>query len=280
MFELICKIAGCRGRSIAVYDNKCVITTDVTTGSLLTHNAQDGEKTILYIDVVGVQFKQCGWTIGYLQLETPSAQMNNLGSNQFSENTFTYESAPNQLVEALRNYIVNRMESYKYNVPAESEFLYQLVTQCEISSCWVNKDVLNRAKAEHKKLEAIWEQKEAEKLRLEQEQEAARLRAEQEQKAEQLRKAQEAMDELRRAAESQGLLSPLHMFLEKANNCTRITEIQTLWKNINWDDSAIVQKIDVKIDEAAQIERLYGSSPKSIQKLLSTIAEIICTPEE
>jgi hypothetical protein len=118
MAKLICVLKGVRGRSLKLYDTKCVITTSVTAGSLLTHNATDGEKTVFLIDVVGVQFKQSGFTIGYLQLETPSIQMNNKDSNFFSENTFTFEDGKNgvsnQLMQEVYKYVVYRVESLKY----------------------------------------------------------------------------------------------------------------------------------------------------------------------
>lgn len=118
MSKLICSIEGVRGRSIEVFDNKCIITTNVTLGSLLTNNALDGEKTIFYIDVVGVQFKPSAITIGYLQLETSSMQMNNKSSNMFSENTFTFEGddTMNKLMREVRDYIVSRIEGYKYGL--------------------------------------------------------------------------------------------------------------------------------------------------------------------
>ena len=90
MAKLICDLVGCRGRRMKLYDTKCVIITDKTVGSLITGNITDGEKTIYLKDVVGVQFKKSGMLIGYLQLETPSMQMNNQKDNMFSENTFTY----------------------------------------------------------------------------------------------------------------------------------------------------------------------------------------------
>ena len=122
MSKLICEINGVRGRRIAVYDNKCVITTDATLGSFLTSNALDGEKTIFYADVVGVQFKRCSATLGYLQLETPSMQMNNQTNNMFSENTFTFDESgdvTNFQMAKVRDYIVARIEGYKYGTLAE-----------------------------------------------------------------------------------------------------------------------------------------------------------------
>ncbi|MBQ7203263.1 MAG: SHOCT domain-containing protein [Eubacterium sp.] len=85
-------IDGVRGRHIDIFDDKCIITTKVTIGSILTHNATDGSKTIYYADVVGVQFKEPGITIGYLQLETPGLTMNNAASNFFNENSFTFDT--------------------------------------------------------------------------------------------------------------------------------------------------------------------------------------------
>ncbi len=104
-------ITGCRGRSIKVYKDRCVITTDVTLGSLLTSNATDGEKTIFYSDIIGVQYKPCGITVGYIQLETASGQMNNIQSNQFGENTFTFEK--NDRMDEVRDYIIYQISRYK-----------------------------------------------------------------------------------------------------------------------------------------------------------------------
>lgn len=44
MSKLICELKGVRGRSLKLYDTKCVIKTEVTVGSILTENASDGEK--------------------------------------------------------------------------------------------------------------------------------------------------------------------------------------------------------------------------------------------
>ena len=103
---------GCRGRRIEVYEDRAVITTDVTLGSILTANATDGSMTIFYSDVVGVQFKKTGMTIGYLQLETASGQMNNKSSNQFSENTFTFEKEDDK-VEEIKEFIIWKISRYK-----------------------------------------------------------------------------------------------------------------------------------------------------------------------
>lgn len=112
---LIYNLKGCRGRSLRVYENKCVFKVDVTFGSILTSNATDGEKTIYYSDVIGVQFKPSGLAIGYLQLETASSSGNNKASNFFNENSFTYEpqNITNEEMEKVVAYIRERIEECK-----------------------------------------------------------------------------------------------------------------------------------------------------------------------
>lgn len=115
-------IDGVRGRELDVYYDKCVITTSVTLGSIIAQNATDGEKTIYYMDCVGVQFKKSAATIGYLQLETASGATNNKSSNFFHENSFTFESAlsadangltMNDKMEVVADFIKKRIEEIK-----------------------------------------------------------------------------------------------------------------------------------------------------------------------
>ncbi len=120
MAELICELVGVRGRTLKLYDTKCVIATEKSIGSFITGNITDGEKTIFLSDVVGVQFKKSGFLIGYLQFETSSIQMNNKNSNFFSENTFTYENGKfgitNEIAELVYRYVTDRIEEIKYGV--------------------------------------------------------------------------------------------------------------------------------------------------------------------
>lgn len=106
------KLGGCRGRNISVYRDRCIIKTDVTLGAILSENATDGEKTIFYKDIIGIQYKPSGLLIGYLQLETGSNQMNNLKSNMFSENTFTFEK-DTEIVEEIKDYITYQVSLFK-----------------------------------------------------------------------------------------------------------------------------------------------------------------------
>lgn len=41
MSNFICTVNGTRGRNLDLYDNKCVIKTDVSLESLMTRNAND-----------------------------------------------------------------------------------------------------------------------------------------------------------------------------------------------------------------------------------------------
>ena len=109
-------INGVRGRHIDIFENKCIITTKVTLGSLLTHNATDGAKTIYYADVVGVQFKEPGITIGYLQLETPGLTMNNTASNFFNENSFTFDTSvvTTKKMKEIAAYVESRVQEIKH----------------------------------------------------------------------------------------------------------------------------------------------------------------------
>lgn len=104
-------LTGVRGRRMVVYPHKVVIKTSVTLGSILTDNATDGEKTIYFKDVIGVQFKRSGLTIGYLQLETASGKGNNNASNFFDENTFTFEHEPD--IREVYKYILSRLDEIK-----------------------------------------------------------------------------------------------------------------------------------------------------------------------
>ena len=111
----IYSLTGARGRYIKVYEDKVIIKVNATTGSILTGNSTDGSKTIYYSDVIGVQYKECGLTLGYLQLETASLQMNNKNSNFFSENSFTFNADLNAKMAEVSKYVQERVEYFKNN---------------------------------------------------------------------------------------------------------------------------------------------------------------------
>lgn len=119
--DLVYTIDGVRGRHIDIYTDKVVITTKVTLGSLITHNATDGEKTIYYSDCIGVQFKQSRFAIGYLQLETASSSGNNKASNFFEENSFTFDTTviSNERMVEVADYVKSRVDAVKKGVTAQ-----------------------------------------------------------------------------------------------------------------------------------------------------------------
>lgn len=112
-YDLVYEIKGARGRSLRVYPYKCIISTDVTAGSLLTNNATDGEKTIYFKDVIGIQYKSSGVTIGFLQFETASGIMNHEKSNFFNENSFTFEADKDEIMEEVYEYIIGIFDELK-----------------------------------------------------------------------------------------------------------------------------------------------------------------------
>ena len=113
--DLVYTIDGVRGRHIDIYKDKVVITVKVTLGSLITHNATDGEKTIYYSDCIGVQFKQSKFAIGYLQFETASSSGNNKSSNFFGENSFTFDTTviSNERMIEVADYVKSRVDAVK-----------------------------------------------------------------------------------------------------------------------------------------------------------------------
>lgn len=112
---LIYEIKGNRGKTLEVYKNKVVITTEVTVGSIVAGNTTDGKKTIYFKDIIGLQFKRSKTLIGFLQFETASSTMNNEKSNFWNENTFTFDESTtsNEKMEEIENYIDKELERIK-----------------------------------------------------------------------------------------------------------------------------------------------------------------------
>jgi hypothetical protein len=125
--DIVYAVKGVRGRFLDVYETKCVITVKAGVGSFLSGNVSDGEKTIYYKDIIGVQFKKSGLQIGYLQLETASTQMNNLNSNFFNENSFTFDSTTvsSEVMTDIVDYVKNKVEAYHGNSNGNTTTLIQ-----------------------------------------------------------------------------------------------------------------------------------------------------------
>lgn len=112
---LVYDLQGVRGRYMKVYENRAIIGVKANLGSLITGNVSDGEKTIYYRDCIGVQFKESGLQIGYLQLETASGIMNNRQDNFFNENSFTFDTTvqSNEKMIEVADYIRGKVEEAK-----------------------------------------------------------------------------------------------------------------------------------------------------------------------
>ena len=107
------EVEGARGRYLRVYEDKCIISTKPTVGAFITGNASDGDKEIYYADVLGVQYKKPGYQLGYLQLETASALMNNRNDNFFNENSFTFGENVMVEVEQVVAFIKKKIDLIK-----------------------------------------------------------------------------------------------------------------------------------------------------------------------
>lgn len=112
---LVFDLQGVRGRYMKVYDNRAIIGVKAGVGAFITGNVSDGEKTIYYKDCIGVQFKESGVQIGYLQLETASGIMNMKQSNFFNENSFTFDTTvqTNDKMREVADYVRSKVEEAK-----------------------------------------------------------------------------------------------------------------------------------------------------------------------
>ena len=66
----------------------------------------------------------------------------------------------------------------------------------------------------------------------------------------------------------------LKLFLDKASTCQRIKEVLAIWNSFDWD-SSVSAVIGKKINDYAEVERLYGGSSKRVQKLFEDIEKVI-----
>ena len=256
MANLICELIGNRGRSIKIYDNKCEIRTEVTAGSVITGNATDGVKTIFYIDCAGVQFKESGALIGYLQMETPSMQMNNQKSNFWSENTFTFEdkggTVTNQLMRDVYKYITDRMEGYKYN---DLEIL-----QADLPASLAK--LYGKPRPQTKE-EILKEEKE-------------RLIAEEERKKE-IEQAREDLE--KRFAEAKekvlenGSDQRVEAFLAEIENANRCSEILSAWTSNDLNEDLAYTELTEEIKNKAEVERIYGLKTNRVAQLKEYLGE-------
>ena len=259
MARFIARVLGARGRTLSIYDTKCVINTSVTAGSILSGNATDGEKTIFYLDCVGVQFKEAGRTIGFLQLETPSMQMNNQTSNVSSENTFTFEDVPgstNAVMQIVYSAICDLVETVKYCPPVKEEMLWDIVLKLAEADLIVDAHLLFAAR-DNEKLQQEREAQEAEeKRRQNQEESDAR------------------MSDIAKQLDEMG---DLRVRLDGLRGCKRVQDVMKVWRADSWEDLSQEKKAQIQafLDEWDNRERLYGSSEQRTQGVILSLLALI-----
>ena len=136
--EPIYTVEGAMGRYLYVYEDKCVIKTKASVGSFVTGNVSDGEKTVYYMDCIGVQFKKSGLQVGYLQLETASSTMNNKNNNFFNENSFTFNSkasdermASNERMAEIADFVKRKVEECKRKGTTGSTIINNTVSDAD-----------------------------------------------------------------------------------------------------------------------------------------------------
>ena len=261
MARFIARVLGARGRTLSIYDTKCVIHTSVTAGSILAGNATDGEKTIFYVDCVGIQYKDAGRTLGFLQLETPSMLMNNQTSNLASENTFTFEDVPgstNAVMQLVYSNICDLVETVKYCPPVKQEQLWEFVLKLAEADLIVDSHLLFEARD--------YEVEQRQKQELE-----TQLKRQQAEEAHQ-QKLEETGKQLEQIQDP-----ALREFLTQARGCKKVMDVMALWRGRSWEhlDAAQVEKIQAMLDERDNLERLYGSSEKRTQEAVSNLIKLI-----
>ena len=259
MARFIARVLGARGRTLSIYDTKCVINTSVTAGSILSGNATDGEKTIFYLDCVGVQFKEAGRTIGFLQLETPSMQMNNQTSNFSSENTFTFEDvsgSTNAVMQIVYSAVCDLVETVKYCPPVKEEQLWDIVLKLAEADLIVDAHLLFAAR-DNEKLQQEREVQEAEeKRRQNQEESDAR------------------MSDIAKQLDEMGCFRDR---LEGVKGCKRVQDVMKVWRADSWEDLSQEKKAQIQafLDEWDNRERLYGSNEQRTQGVVLSLLALI-----
>ena len=259
MARFIARVLGARGRTLSIYDTKCVISTSVTAGSILSGNAIDGEKTIFYLDCVGVQFKEAGRTLGFLQLETASMQMNNQTSNTASENSFTFEDIPgstNAVMQIVYSAVCDLVETVKYCPPVKVEQLWDIVLKLAEADLIVDAHLLFDAR-DNEKFQQEREAKEAEEKR----------------RQNQVENDARVSDIARQVAE----MGVFAQRLEAVKDCKRVQDVMKVWRADSWEELSQEKKDQIQafLDEWDNRERLYGSNEQRTQGVILSLLALL-----
>ena len=259
MARFIARVLGARGRTLSIYDTKCVISTSVTPGSILSGNATDGEKTIFYLDCVGIQFKEAARTLGFLQLETASMQMNNQTSTVSSENSFTFEDVPgstNAVMQIVYAAVCDLVETVKYCPPVKVEQLWDIVLKLAEADLIVDAHLLFDAR---------------DNVKLQQEQEAKEA---EEKRRQALEEAQARTSDIAKQLEE---LGGLRERLEAVKDCKRVQDVMKVWRSDSWEELSQEKKDQIQafLDEWDNRERLYGSNEQRTQGVILSLLALL-----
>lgn len=259
-------LCGARGRTILIYDMKCEIVTDVTVGSVITQNATDGRKTIFYKDCIGVQFKCTGLLIGYLQFETGNVQMNNLASNSFSENTFTFENKnglSNEIMTDVYHFLVDIIEGFKYN----SKLLINTPIPKSLIAMWDTPDLRELMKEREQVYSREFQEAEKERLETEKEDKKAQQKLLDE-KEEIIRRKNELKQERLSKGAFVFIFSEHAMTIESMKNAKEIAEYI---QEIDPGRSFFTEEMLKELNNIVQMEKLYGNMKRDAINYLKSI---------
>lgn len=111
------------GKILDVYENKVIFsstksTSTLVTGLIFNESVTQGEKTIYYKDVIGVQYKPSSIADGYIQIETAAGGMTSTSSQYSGENAIQFSGKKNnEEAEIIVSFIRKQVEEIK-NAPA------------------------------------------------------------------------------------------------------------------------------------------------------------------
>ncbi|MDP2750974.1 MAG: hypothetical protein Q8O89_09155 [Nanoarchaeota archaeon] len=99
------------GRTLTVYDDKVVLSQIGVMGFL--SRGLSGNKTIYYQDITSIQFKEAGWTAGFMEFTFPGSNDHTGGplSGVKNENRFTFSMPTIGAAKALN---IKALEAKKF----------------------------------------------------------------------------------------------------------------------------------------------------------------------
>lgn len=106
MANLVYDFLGSSFDELKVYEDRIVIEHP-SIARVLARGSSVAAKTIYYSDLTAVEFKKCGWTVGYIKFSV-------LGDARTDENTVTISySKENEIAEKMVSYIQKKIKEAK-----------------------------------------------------------------------------------------------------------------------------------------------------------------------